>query len=143
MFNKKNDDERSPWDDVWIEVVKSISKRSYDPSLKVAAIVVTEDNTQLLSLGFNGNYAGGPNKRDSEIPGKSGFIHAEINCLIKMDYNNPKNKKMYLTHSPCIDCAKAIINSGIKEVIYEIEYRDISGIQLLKSVDINCRQHNL
>ena len=64
-------------------------------------------------------------------PGKSGFIHAEINALIKMDYNNPKPKTLYITLSPCTQCAKAIINGGIQRVVYLNEYRDKSGIDLL------------
>jgi len=54
--------------------------------------------------------------------GQSGFIHAEINALIKCDYNNPKKKKMYLTLSPCDVCAKAIVNAGIDEVIFSRKY---------------------
>ena len=95
-----------------------ISKRSYDPRHRVGAVVVTEDNTQVLSVGYNGNYAGGPNEVESTEPGESGMIHAEINALLKMDYNNPKKKTMYLTLSPCRMCAKAIVNAGIKEFIF-------------------------
>ena len=130
---------RPSWDEVWIRVAKTIAERSSDSSLKVGAIVVSDDNTQLLSLGYNGNYAGGPDMRDSQAPGESGFIHAEINCMLKLDYNNPKRKIMYVTHSPCVMCAKAIINTGISEVVFETKYRDAGGIDLLESVGIKCR----
>jgi len=132
--------ERLPWDQVWMRVAETIAERSYDGSLRVGAIVVSSDNTQLLSLGYNGNYAGGPNERESSEPGQSGFIHAEINCLLKLDYNNPKLKRMYLTHSPCRQCAKAIINAGIREVVYGQPFRQTDGIDLLQSVGISCRQ---
>lgn len=132
--------DRLPWDQVWMRVAETIAERSYDGSLRVGAIVVSSDNTQLLSLGYNGNYAGGPNKRESGEPGHSGFIHAEINCLLKLDYNNPKSKRMYLTHSPCRQCAKAIINAGIREVVYGQPFRQTDGIDLLQSVGISCRQ---
>ena len=122
---------RPTWDKIWMDFACSIAKRSYDPRFQVGAIVVTEDNCQVLAVGYNGNYSGGPNEAESEIPGKSGMIHAEINALIKLDYNNPKNKKMYLTLSPCRMCAKAIINAGINEVLYREAYRDLSGINLL------------
>ena len=95
-----------------------ISKRSLDVKHKVGAVIVNEDNTQVLAVGYNGDQKGGPNKRDSMKVGCSGFIHAEINALIKCDYNYPKKKKMYLTLSPCTVCAKAIVNAGISEVIY-------------------------
>ena len=59
---------------------------------------------------------------ESKTPGESGMIHAEINALLKMDYNNPKSKKLYVTLSPCRMCAKAIVNAGISEVIYSKFY---------------------
>ena len=67
------------------------------------------------------------------------MIHAEINALIKLDYNNPKRKKLYLTLSPCRMCAKAIVNSGIEEVIYKEAYRDVSGVSLLEECGIIVR----
>jgi dCMP deaminase len=133
-------DHRPSWDRVWSDVVSTISKRSPDPSFKVAAIVVTDDNTQLLSLGYNGDHAGGPNCRESNNPGDSGFIHAEVNALIKLDFNSPKRKKMYVSLNPCRMCAKAIINAKIDEVIYIDKYRDESGIGLLTNAGIKVRQ---
>lgn len=127
---------------IWIDVAQSISKRSYDPRFQVGAVVVTEDNTQVLAVGYNGNYSGGPNVVESEEPGESGFIHAEINALLKMDYNNPKRKKLYLTLSPCRMCAKAIVNASINEVIYQDAYRDTSGVKLLLDQGISVRQYN-
>lgn len=124
------------WPETWMCVAKTISDRSYDPRLKVGAIIVSEDNTQLLSLGYNGNYKGGPHEHESKEPGHSGFIHAEVNALIKCDYNFPKKKHMYVTFSPCRACAKLIINAEIKRVIYDQAYRDPSGLDLLRSAGI-------
>lgn len=123
---------RPSWDSVWMDFAVSISKRSYDPRHQVGAVVVAGDNTQVLAIGYNGNYSGGPNEVESLVPGQSGMLHAEINALIKLDYNNPKKKKLYLTLSPCRMCAKAIINSGIDEVIYLEQYRDNSGVELIR-----------
>ena len=122
---------RPSWDNIWMDFATTISKRSYDPQFQVGCCIVSDDNCQVLAIGYNGNHKGGPNKRESEEPGYSGFIHAEINALIKLDYNNPKDKKMYLTLSPCRHCAKAIINGGIKKVYYRTAYRDLSGVELL------------
>ena len=130
---------RPSWDEIWMGFSHSISKRSYDPRNQVGAVVVTEDNTQVLAVGYNGNYAGGPNEVESSVPGQSGMLHAEINALLKMDYNNPKNKKIYITLSPCRMCAKAMINAGIKEVIFDNEYRDLSGVNLLKESGVIVR----
>ena len=128
--------QRPSWDQIWSDFSKLISERSYDPRTKVGAVVVTEDNTQVLSVGYNGNHRGGANSVDSAEPGLSGLIHAEINALVKMDYNNPKRKVMYVTHSPCLACAKLIINANIHEVKYLEEYRDTSGIELLKNFGV-------
>jgi len=127
---------RPTWDKIWMEFAHSISKRSYDPRYRVGAVIITNDNTQVLSVGYNGNYAGGPNEVESETPGKSGMLHAEINALLKMDYNNPKDKKLYLTLSPCRMCAKAIVNSGISEVFYSEVYRDDSSFKILDDAKI-------
>tara|TARA_Y100001970_G_scaffold273695_1_gene372268 strand:- start:98 stop:484 length:387 start_codon:yes stop_codon:yes gene_type:complete len=123
-----------------MEFAHSISRRSYDPRHRVGAIVVTEDNTQVLAVGYNGNYSGGPNEVESTLPGESGMLHAEINCLLKMDYNNPKGKTMYVTLSPCRMCAKAIINSGVEKVVYDEAYRDDSGIKLLTESGIDVKK---
>lgn len=135
----KSDGVRPTWDSVWMDIATTISKRSIDPRMKVGAIVVNKDNTQMLALGYNGDYAGGPNRVESLEPGKSGTLHAELNALIKCDYSQ-KNKVMYITHSPCIECAKIIINAKVQEVIYEIEYRDSAGIELLKKMGVYVRQ---
>ena len=131
---------RPCWDEIWSKFALNIAQRSYDPRHQVGAVVVTDDNTQVLAVGYNGNYSGGPNEAESTVPGESGMLHAEINALLKMDYNNPKNKKMYLTLSPCRMCAKAIINAGIDEVVYLEDYRDLSGIDLLRAADIKIGQ---
>ena len=133
---------RPEWDEVWMEFAHTIARRSYDPRFQVGAVVVTEDNTQVLAVGYNGNYSGGPNEIESEVPGESGMLHAEINALLKMDYNNPKRKKLYLTLSPCKMCAKAVVNAGIDSVIYDENYRDLSGINLLLDAGVDIIKFN-
>ena len=132
---------RPEWDQIWMDFARNIAKRSYDPRFQVGSVIVTEDNCQVLAVGYNGNYSGGPNEVESSNPGESGMLHAEINALIKLDYNNPKKKKLYLTLSPCRMCAKAIINAGIDEVVYAVEYRDTSGVDLLRHAGIVIRQY--
>lgn len=131
---------RPTWDDVWIKTAGIIAERSYDPRHRVGCVIVSEDNTQVLAVGYNGNYSGGPNSVESDLPGESGMLHAEINALLKLDYNNPKKKKLYVTLSPCRMCAKAIVNAGIDEVIYRDEYRDTSSLDILSSAGVQSRQ---
>jgi dCMP deaminase len=117
-------------------IATTIAARSYDPRLCVGAIIVSADNTQMLAIGYNGNYKGGPHVHESLEPGKSGFIHAEANALIKCDFNFHKKKHLYCNYSSCRDCAKLIINAEITRVIYQFQYRDVSGIELMKSAGI-------
>lgn len=124
-----------------MDTARSIARRSCDPRYRVGAIVVTADNTQVLSVGYNGNYKGGPNEVESTVPGESGMLHAEVNALLKMDYNNPKRKVMYVTLSPCRMCCKAIINAGISEVVYDQQYREMSGLQILEKIGIVIRKY--
>ena len=132
-------DDRPSWDSIWTDFAESIAKRSPDTKHKVGAVVVTSDNTQVLAIGYNGDERGGPNRRVSEEKDGSGFIHAEVNALLKCDFNFPKDKKMYVTLSPCIMCAKAIINSDIRSVIYINKYDD-EGIGLLRRHGIFIRK---
>ena len=124
-------------------MAKIISTRSYDPRHQVGTVIVTEDNTQVLSVGYNGNYSGGPNEVESDTPGDSGMLHAEINALLKMGYNNPKRKILYVTLSPCKMCAKAIINAGISKVVYIEKYRCDSGLKILEQSGIETCQFEL
>ena len=132
---------RPSWDEVWMNIAKEVSRRSTDEKHKVGTVIVTGDNTQVLSLGYNGDHAGGPNCRESDVPGESGFIHAEMNALIKLDYNNLKPRTMYVTLSPCRMCAKAIINARIQELVYDTDYRDTSGIEILRAAGVKVRKY--
>jgi dCMP deaminase len=127
---------RPSWDKIWMKMAETIAQRSHHPTFKVGAIIVTSDNTQVLSLGYNGNAKGMSNVPQSDEPGCSGLLHAEINALLKLDFNNPKDKVMYLTLSPCENCAMAIINSDIKCVVYKERYRNSAGIEMLQNAKI-------
>ena len=131
---------RPSWNKIWMTMAETIAQRSHHSTFKVGALIVTSDNTQVLSLGYNGNAAGMSNVPQSETPGCSGLLHAEINALLKLDYNNPKDKVMYLTLSPCETCAKAIVNSGLKRVVFKARYRNDTGIKILQKVGIEAEE---
>jgi dCMP deaminase len=103
--------------------------------------VVTGDNQRVLSLGYNGGAKGLFNDCLSEEPGKCGHAHAELNSLVKLNYNDPQTKKMYVTCSPCFSCSVLIVNAGISEVIYKDEYRLTDGLDLLREANIVVRKH--
>jgi len=123
-----------------MQMAQTIAQRSHDDRHQVGAVVISSDNTQVLSVGYNGNYSGGPDCAESDEPGQSGLLHAEINALLKLDYNNPKRKILYVTMSPCAMCAKAIVNAGISEVVYLTTYRDVTGLQILAHSNITVRK---
>ena len=130
---------RKPWNEIWMELAHSIAERSTDPKHKVGCVIVSEDNTRVLALGYNGDHKGGPNARLSMEHGKSGFIHAETNALIKLDYTDTAKKVMYITHSPCYACSQQIINAGISEVYYSEEYNS-EAKDFLNRYRILCRK---
>mgnify|MGYP001395130603 CR=1 FL=1 len=133
------DDGRPSWDKVWMNVAHTISERSVDPRHQVGAIIVTEDNTQLLALGYNGNYKGGPNTVESEEPGHSGLIHAEQNAICDCAKRGVSclNAKAYITHYPCLNCCKILLSSGINEIYYLEDYKNDEIVPLL------CKQKNV
>jgi deoxycytidylate deaminase len=103
---------------------------------KVAAIIVDRDMKQVLSIGLNG----GPSNLQNclcVVDGRYGCLHAELNALVKCT-NMDDNKIMIVTLSPCKMCATAIINApgGFKAVYYTEEWKDITGINLLKNAGI-------
>lgn len=128
------------WDDIWMRLAHDISTRSCDPRLRVGCVVVTSDNESVLAIGYNGDEKGGTNTPDSLEPGKSNFIHAEVNAIAKMNYLDPRDKKIYVTHAPCKVCARLIINAGIKKIVYCQNYRDLSGVKLLEERGIEVVQ---
>jgi dCMP deaminase len=129
--------ERVRWEDTWMDIARTIARnRSPDPRLQVCAIIVTDDNASMLALGYNGGIVGGSNEPASVEPGKSEFLHAELNACIKCPFHHPKKKIMYVTASPCRDCARIIVNAGISKVVYDEAYRDMGGVEILRSAGI-------
>lgn len=125
-------DPRPLWPEIWMDLARSISRRSCDCKTKVGAVIVSSDNTRVLSVGYNGSPHGFPNERESLEEGKSGTIHAEQNCYYKLSYNEPCDKILYTLFSPCQDCARGAIQCKIKRVVYEQQFRDASGLDILK-----------
>jgi dCMP deaminase len=88
-----------------------------------------------VAIGYNGNARGLPNRCDSTVPGQCGCIHSEVNALIKAP-GGMRDKVIFLTDSPCLMCAKLMINSGVSHVFYRRAYRDPSGIELLQGAGV-------
>lgn len=131
-----NNSNRPTWPETWINFVELIAKRSCDPKTKVAAAIISADNTCVLSLGYNGPPHNFPHERLSLEDGKSGFIHAEQNCYYKLTYSDLREKILYTLFSPCYDCAMGAIQCRINRIVYKQPFRDISGIELIQKTNI-------
>lgn len=118
-----------------LKAAEVFAERSTCSRLKVGCVITNEDMTCIDSIGYNGGAKGLSNEPESDKPGQSGFIHAEINALIKANYNI-KNKRMFITHSPCKMCAKSIVNGGITSVYFSNLYRDSTSLEILYKAGI-------
>lgn len=117
-----------------------LSERSTCARAKVGCVIVSQSNDRILAIGYNGNAERLPNKCDSDLPGGCGCIHAEDNCCTKLNFSDPCKKTLYTTVSPCVMCAKRIINAHIDLVVYRDVYRDQSGLQTLEKGSVPWRQ---
>ena len=118
------------WDDLYIDIAERIAKRSHCARLNVGVVIVTRDYERIVGLGYNGNYRGGPNECDTDIPGACGCIHAEVNALTKAG-REARDCYIYCSIVPCLNCSKLIINSGATRVLYGDTYRNSDGHTLL------------
>lgn len=105
---------------------------------KVGALIV-KDGT-IISDGFNGTPKGFSNDCEDANGDTHWYVlHAEANAMLKVarSTQNTDGATLYVTYSPCKDCSKLIIQAGIKRVIYREEYRDISGVKILREAGID------
>lgn len=124
----------------YMDVADRFSQLSSAVKLKVGAIVV-KDN-RIISIGYNGSPSGWDNcceyNTDSGLKTKPEVLHAEMNCIGKLAKSGESGfgSTMFVTHAPCIECAKLIHSAGISEVYYKNQYRDTSGVEFLEKCSI-------
>ena len=97
----------------------------------------------IISDGYNGTPAGFDNCCENELGETYWYVlHAEANAILKVakSTNNCKDATLYLTHSPCKDCSKLVLQSGIKRLVYQAAYKDTSGIDFLLSAGLDVEQ---
>ena len=141
------------WDEYFMGIAMLSAMRSKDPNTSVGACIVSEDN-KILSLGYNGMPAGCsddeyPWERASQDPLGCKYLyvcHAELNALLNYTGTNMRNAKIYTTLFPCNECTKALIQSGICEVIYgEDKYANTASViaakKMMASSGVTYRQY--
>jgi len=129
----------------YMKTAQTFAELSSAQRLHVGAIVVKDD--RIISIGYNGMPAGWSNvcedvKEDGTLTTKPEVLHAESNAIAKLARSNESGEgsSMFVTHSPCIECAKLIYQTGIRTVHYGKKYRDDSGIDFLTKSGVVVEQ---
>lgn len=130
------------YNSLYMDIAKRVAKMSYARRLQVGAVVVKDD--RVISMGFNGMPSGWDNNCEDIVEQhedggqilitKPEVLHAESNAVSKLarSAESGLGADMFITHAPCMDCAKLIYQSGIKCVYFGMAYRDDSGIKFLE-----------
>lgn len=121
------------YDRAYMKMALEWAKLSHCRRKQVGAILVKEG--MIISDGYNGTPTGFPNDcEDGQGTTHWYVLHAEANAIMKVarSTNNAREATLYLTHSPCKDCSKLILQAGIKRLVYLDAYKDISGLELLE-----------
>jgi dCMP deaminase len=132
-----NREKQKQFDQRYLEMARIWAQNSYCQRRQVGALVVKEG--MIISDGYNGTPSGFENVcEDENNITKPYVLHAEANAITKLarSNNNSEGATIYITASPCIECSKLIIQSGIRRVVYGEKYRLTDGIELLERAGI-------
>jgi dCMP deaminase len=136
---------KTKYKQAYMKTAGIFAELSHAQRLHVGAIIV-KDN-RVISIGYNGMPSGWDNdceytQEDGTLKSKAEVLHAETNAIAKLARSTESglDADLFVTHSPCLDCAKLIYQSGIKRVFYANSYRDNSGIAFLESSGIEVEQ---
>ena len=133
----ESNDKQSKLDVRYLRMARIWAENSYCKRRQVGALVVKDK--MIISDGYNGTPSGFENicEDDTNVT-KPYVLHAEANAITKLarSNNNSEGSTIYITASPCIECAKLIIQAGIKRVVYGEKYRLTDGIELLERAGI-------
>lgn len=134
-------DKQNRYDKAYLRLALSWAQLSHCSRKKVGAIIVKD--SIIISDGYNGTPAGFDNCCENDEGNTHWYVlHAEANAILKVarSSNNCKDATLYLTHSPCKDCSKLVLQSGITRLVYQEAYKDTSGIDFLKNAGLEVVQ---
>ena len=137
-------DKTKKYDIAYLKMAKEWGELSHCKRKKVGAIIVK--NNMIISDGFNGTPSGFDNNcEDSEGNTNWYVLHAEANAILKVakSTNSCEGATLYLTLSPCKECAKLIHQSGIKRLVYLKNYKDTTGLQFLENAGVKIDHINI
>ncbi len=138
---KKETNKQLRYDKAYLRMAHSWSKLSHCNRKQVGAIIVKDE--MIISDGYNGTPGGFDNCCEDENGDTHWYVlHAEANAILKVakSTNNCKGATLYLTHSPCKDCSKLVLQAGITRLVYTEQYKDPSGIDFLISAGLEVIQ---
>lgn len=131
------DNKQQLLDQRYMRMARIWAENSYCERRKVGALLVKDK--MIISDGYNGTPSGFENNcEDENNMSRPYVLHAEANAITKVarSHNSSDGATLYVTASPCMECAKLIIQSGIKRVVYGEEYRIMDGVKLLERAGI-------
>ncbi len=131
------------FDRSYLEMASVWAKNSYCKRRQVGALLVKD--RMIISDGYNGTPSGFENVCEEDGVTKPYVLHAEANAITKVakSGNSSDGATLYVTASPCLECSKLIIQSGIKRVVYSDEYRLTDGVDLLRRAGIEVEKVDL
>ena len=140
-----------------MRAAEAYAELSHARRLKVGAVIVRND--RIVSIGYNGTPSGRDNNCELEVPDKENpgmfpelpatilvskpeVCHAEMNAIMFAAKSGVSTDgcALYVTHSPCFECAKMIVQCGLKEIFYRVEYRDLTSVDFLKECNISVKK---
>lgn len=126
---------------IYMDLAFTLAQRSTCTRLQVGTVITSTDYRKVLAIGYNGNATGLANHCDRDEPGNCGCLHSEENAVINCDAPRMIEKFVFVTHLPCVQCAKRLINLGnVKKIFYSQDYRIRDSVKLLESVGIQVEQ---
>jgi len=135
------EEKQARYDRAYLRLAQNWAMLSHCTRKKVGAIIVKD--RMIISDGYNGTPSGFSNHCENEEGETHWYVlHAEANAILKVakSTNNCHGATLYLTHSPCKDCSKLVLQAGIKRVVFIESYKDISGISFLENAGIEVTQ---
>ena len=135
------EEKQARYDRAYLRLALNWALLSHCNRKKVGAIIVKD--RMIISDGYNGTPSGFPNVCENASGETHWYVlHAEANAILKVakSTNNTEGSTLYLTHSPCKDCSKLILQSGIKRLVFIEAYKDSSGLEFLQSAGVEITQ---
>lgn len=121
---------RPPLFEVYMRMAEELAKRSTCARLQVGTVITDSRLENVVAIGYNGNARGFPNRCDGPEAGACGCIHSEMNALVKAP-GQMREKVAFVTASPCVMCAKLMIQADVAYLFYRHCYRDPAGLAVL------------